>query len=222
MSTRWDRRFLESKRGQIVALLRRSGRTVEELARALDLTDNGIRAHLATLERDGVVRQRGSVRRGSGGGKPAYVYELTPEAEDLFPKAYEPVLRRLLDVLAERLGPEESEEMLRSVGHRMAEGQVVPIDGTRSRLEAAVEVLNELGGLAELEEHDGGLVIRGYSCPLAAVTQDHPGVCRMAETLLTELAGVPVHEHCERGERPRCRFEVALTDDACEGTEEGK
>jgi predicted ArsR family transcriptional regulator len=221
LATRWDQRFLESKRGQIVALLRRSGCTVEELARALELTDNGIRAHLAILERDGVVRQRGSIRRGSGGGKPAYVYELTPEAEDLFPKGYKPVLRRLLDVLAERLGPEGSEAMLRSVGHRIAQGQAAPTDGTRSRLEAAVEVLNELGGLAELEEHDGGLVIRGYSCPLAAVTPDHPEVCRMAETLLAELAGVPVHEHCERGERPRCRFQVVLPD-AAEGSEEGQ
>ena len=104
----------------------------------------------------------------------------------------------------------------------MAEGRVAPTGGIRSRLEAAVEVLNELGGLAELEEHDGGLVIRGYSCPLAAVTPDHPEVCRMAETLLTELAGVPVHEHCERGERPRCRFEVALPDDTAEGSQEGR
>jgi predicted ArsR family transcriptional regulator len=222
LAARWDQRFLQSKRGQIVALLRRSGRTVEELARALDLTDNGIRAHLAVLERDGVVRQRGSVRRGSGGGKPAYVYELTPEAEDQFPKGYEPVLRRLLDVLAERLGPDGSEALLRLVGHRMAEEQVALTDGTRARLEAAVEVLNELGGLAELEEHDDGLVIRGYSCPLAAVTPAHPEVCRMAETLLTELAGVPVHEHCERGERPRCRFEVALPGDTAEVSQEGR
>src|SRR3712207_5444340 len=105
----------------MVTLLRRSGRTVEELARALGLTNNGVRAHLAVLERDGIVRQRGSVRRGSGGGKPAYVYELTLEAEDLFPKAYEPALGRLLDVLAERLGPEESEALLRSVGRRLVE-----------------------------------------------------------------------------------------------------
>jgi predicted ArsR family transcriptional regulator len=214
LATRWDQRFLESKRGQVVALLRRSGRTVEELAQALDLTANGIRAHLAVLERDGVVRQRGSVRRVSGGGKPAYVYELTPEAENLFPKGYEPVLRRLLDALAERLGPEESGALLRLVGHRMAEEQVAPTDGTRSRLEAAVEVLNELGGLAELEKSDGALVIRGYSCPLAAVTPDHPEVCRMAETLIAELTGVPVNERCDRGERPRCCFEVATPDKA--------
>jgi predicted ArsR family transcriptional regulator len=203
-----DNRFFESTRGQVVTLLRRSDRTVEELARPLGLTDNGVRAHLAVLERDGIVRQRGSVRRSSG-GKPAYVYELTQEAEDLFPKAYEPTLRRLLDVLSDRLGPEESEALLRSVGHRLAEEHSTGADGTHARLESAVEVLNELGGLAELEERDGALLIRGYSCPLAGVTPDHPEVCRMAEALITELAGVPVYEGCDRGERPRCCFEVA-------------
>jgi predicted ArsR family transcriptional regulator len=141
-----------------------------------------------------------------------YVYELTREAEDLFPKAYEPALRRLLDVLSERLGPEESEALLRSVGRRLAEEHSVRSSDVRVRLESAVGVLNELGGLAELEERDGALVIRGYSCPLAGVTPEHPEVCRMAETLLTELAGVPVHERCNRGERPRCCFEVATSD----------
>jgi predicted ArsR family transcriptional regulator len=214
LATNWDARFFESTRGQIVTLLRRSWCTVEELARALDLTDNGVRVHLSVLERAGIVRQRGSVRRGSGGGKPAYVYELTSEAEDLFPKAYAPALGRLLDVLGERLGPEESEALLRSVGHRMVGGKTVPTDGTRARLEAAAGVLNELGGLAELDEQDGTLVIRGYGCPLAAVTPDHPEVCRLAEALVAELAGVPVHERCDRGERPRCWFEVAPADDA--------
>ena len=202
MATSLDQKFLESTRGRIVALLRRSSRTVEELARALGLTDNGVRAHLATLERDGIVRQRGSVRRGSGVGKPAYVYELAPEAADLFPKAHAPVLLRLLDVLSERLGPEESEELLRAAGHGLVEGKSAPSDDARARLEGAVEVLNELGGLAELEERDGAFVIRGYSCPLAAVTPDHPEVCRMAETLITELAGLPVREHCDRGDTP--------------------
>jgi len=209
----WDQKFFESSRGKVVTLLRRGDRTVEELAQELDLTDNGVRVHLATLERDGIVRHRGSKRHGSGGGKPAYIYELTPEAEELFPKAYESVLSRLLNVLAVQLGPQESEALLRSVGRRIAEGQSVPADGVRGRLEAAVGVLNELGGLAELEVRDGSFVIRGYSCPLAGVAPGHPEVCRMAETLLTELAGVPVYEHCDRGERPRCCYEIAPADD---------
>jgi len=213
LATNWEGKFFESTRGRIVTLLRRSGRTVEELARAVALTDNGVRGHLAVLERDGIVRRRGSVRRGSGGGKPAYVYELTSEAEDLFPKAYEPALGGLLDVLAERLGLEESGALLRSVGRRLAEGRTVPTDGTRARLEAAAGVLNELGGLAELEEQDGTLVIRGYSCPLSAVTPNHPEVCHMAEALVAEVAGVQVYERCDRSKRPRCCFEVAPADD---------
>jgi predicted ArsR family transcriptional regulator len=216
LATNWDAKFFESTRGQIVTLLRRSGRTVEDLARALDLTDNGVRAHLAILERDGIVRQRGSVRRSSGGGKPAYVYELTQEAEDLFPKAYEPALRRLLDVLSDQFGAEESEALLRSVGRRLAEDHSVRVAGTRARLESAVEIFNELGGLAELEERDGTLVIRGYSCPLGGVSPEHPEVCRMAETFITELAGVPVYEHCDRGERPRCCFEIASAGDTAQ------
>jgi predicted ArsR family transcriptional regulator len=71
LATNWDAKFFESTRGQVVTRLRRSGGTVEELARVLGLTDNGVRAHLAVLERDGIVRQRGSVRCGRGGGKPA-------------------------------------------------------------------------------------------------------------------------------------------------------
>jgi predicted ArsR family transcriptional regulator len=213
LTTHRNQKFFQSTRGHIVTLLRRSGHTVEELAQALNLTHNGIRAHLATLERDGIVRQRGSVRRGSGGGKPAYIYELTPQAEELFPKAYEPVLRQLLDVLARQLGLEETEALLRGVGQRIVEGQTVPAEGVHARLEAAVGVLNELGGLAELEERDGSFIIRGYSCPLADVASDHPEVCRMAESLITELAGVPVYEHCDRGERPRCCFEVAPSED---------
>ena len=216
MTTSLGRNFFESTRGRMVTLLRRRGQTVEELAAEVGLTNNGVRAHLATLERDGIVRQRGSVRSSSGGGKPAYMYELTPEAEDLFPKAYEPALRRLLDILSEQLGPEESETLLRLVGRRLAEEHSTRADGAPARLESAVEALNELGGLAELEERDGAIVIRGYSCPLAGVTPDHPEVCRMVETLITELAGVPVHERCDRGERPRCRFEIASAGDTAQ------
>ena len=55
----WNKRFLASTRGRIIALLRPSSRTVNELAEALELTDNAVRAHLTALERDGLVRQSG-------------------------------------------------------------------------------------------------------------------------------------------------------------------
>ena len=204
----WNNRFFTSTRGRILTLLRREKRTVDDLASELALTDNAVRAHLATLERDGFVRQRGE-RRGSG--KPAFVYELAPEADYLFPKSYGQVLNELLQVLDERMSREELETMLRSVGRRIASQWNIPEGDLRVRLEAAVEVLNELGGLAELEDENGAYTIRGYSCPLAAVVPGHPEACSLAEALVTELAGVPVQEQCERSEQPCCRFVVPAT-----------
>ena len=62
-----------------------------------NLAISTVRAHITTLERDGIVEQRGS-RRGTS--KPAFAYDLTPAAEQLFPKAHGPVLAQLLTVLA--------------------------------------------------------------------------------------------------------------------------
>jgi len=201
----WNQRFFSSTRGQIIILLRRASRTVDELAQALDLTDNAVRAHLAILERDGFVIQHG-VRR--GGGKPSFVYDLAPEAEYLFPKSYGQVLYQLLEVLDERMTAGELEELLRAAGRRIATKWNIPQGDLSVRLEAAVEVLNELGGMAELETEAGIFCIRGYSCPLAVAVPGHPEVCRLAETLLTELVGVPIKEQCERDGTVECRFLV--------------
>jgi predicted ArsR family transcriptional regulator len=87
----------------------------------------------------------------------------------------------------------------------------IPPGELRVRLEAAVEVFTELGGMAEIEQNDGHYSIRSFSCPLAAVAPNHPAVCRLAETLLTELVGVHVQEHCEYNGVSRCGFTVATT-----------
>jgi predicted ArsR family transcriptional regulator len=215
-----DERFFASTRGQIVTLLRRGAGTVDELARALGLSDNGVRAHLSVLERDGLVRQRGVLHGGSG--KPAYIYVLTERAEDLFPKPYDTVMCLLLDVLAERMSDGEQEGVLREVGHRLARNMPPTVDAPHPQLEAAVEALIELGGLAELEEQDGTVAIRGRSCPLARVVAGHPGACVLAAALVTDIAGAPFAARCERGKPPRCRFEqVGQHDVAGSGTAPG-
>ncbi|MCC6178345.1 MAG: ArsR family transcriptional regulator [Chloroflexi bacterium] len=201
----WSARFFATTRGQIVMLLRRASRTVDELAQALDLTDNGVRSHLATLERDGLVRQYGT-RRGSG--KPAYTYELTPEADTFFPKAYDEILVQLLDALADHLAPERLGQVLDDVSRRMATGRIAPPGDLRSRVEWGAAVLRDMGGLPEVEECQGAFLIRGYSCPIGAVVSRHPGACRLAELLLSRVIGATVRERCERGGSPRCCFEV--------------
>ena len=99
MTGPFDKRFQDSTRGRVVALLRARARTVDELAAELGVTDNAIRPHLVGLERDGIIRQAG-VRRveGGGAGKPAVLYEVAPDAEPLLSRAYAPVLLSLIHI----------------------------------------------------------------------------------------------------------------------------
>ena len=201
-------RFLASTRGRLIALLRRDVRTVDELAAQLELTDNAVRAHLTTLERDGLVRQCG-VRRSGGVGKPAASYNLTPEAEQLFPRPYAAALDGMLAALGERLEPEQVEVILRESGRRLAAQRGAPPDDSqplRPRLEAAADAINQFGGLAEVEERAGELSVCGYSCVLEALTPSHPEVCRLAAAFVSEVAGTPMRDCCERDGAARCRF----------------
>jgi predicted ArsR family transcriptional regulator len=201
-----DKRFFESTRGQIVTILRSAPCTVEELAAKLELTDNAVRAHLLTLERDGLVRQSG-LRRGPR--KPHFTYILTPQADTLFPKAYDALLNQLIAVLKHRLDQPELEEVLREVGRAIAAGAPAGHNASlKARAQNAVKVLEAIGGSAEVEQHEDKFVIRGNGCPLAAAVSVHPEVCRLAETLVSEIVQAPVREHCDRTGRPACRFEI--------------
>jgi predicted ArsR family transcriptional regulator len=205
MTQPWRQRLLASTRGRVLSLLRWGPRTVSDLATALELTDNAVRLHLASLERDGLVAQEG-VRRGAG--KPAYVYRLTAEADSLFPKAYAAVLSEVLGFVRDQQGRAGLEAFLRDVGRRAGARAAATGPTLRDRVDAAVALLGELGGLAEVQEDADALVIRGFSCPLAAIVGANPEACALAEELVSGVVGTPVRECCDRVGTPRCSFRV--------------
>lgn len=205
--TKLDKRFFDSTRGRIVSLLRGSTKTVNELSEELGLTDNAVRAHLLSLERDGLVKQ-GGIQRGTR--KPHFAYELTDEAEHLFPKAYDALLNQLIAVLKGRLTPAAMDEALREVGRSLASAQPAARKNAdlESRIGRALTALEVLGGAAHVEKEKEKFFIRGESCPLAAAVSEHPEVCRLAETLVSEIIGMEVTERCDREGSPRCAFEI--------------
>jgi predicted ArsR family transcriptional regulator len=199
--------FADSTRGQIVALLRQSARTVDELARALGLTANAVRLHLGTLERDGIVQSRG-VRRAGGVGKPATEYEIRLEAEPSFSRAYIPFLTKLLGALGDRMTPVELRALMRDVGHRLAESTPEGPGSVATRAAMASQLLNALGGMTTVERDPaaGGLRIRGCGCPLSVAVGQREEVCVAVQTMLRDVIGVAVREDCDRSARPRCQF----------------
>jgi predicted ArsR family transcriptional regulator len=201
----WRQRLLASTRGRVLALLRWGPRTVADLAAALGVTHNAVRLHVGSLERDGLIEQ-GGVRRGVR--KPAQVYRLTAEAEAVFPKGYAAVLLAVLAYIREERGREGLEALLRAVGRRSAEQARPRGEDLRARLDAAVALLGELGGLARVEEGEDSVVIRGFSCPFEAVVGETPEACALAEELVGGIVGVEVRECCDRRGPARCAFRV--------------
>jgi predicted ArsR family transcriptional regulator len=210
----WERSVGGRVRGRILGLLRRGERTVEELARALDLTDNAVRAHLATLERDGVIHQARQ-RHTGGAGKPSTVYAIAPTAEPLFSSAHAPLLRALLESLERKLSDAELDALFRDVGRRLAGATTEkgrPTKSLESRVNDAARLLTSLGAEIDVERTPDTFVLCGHACPLSDAVRAQPRVCHAVTQLVSETAGVTVKECCQRSTEPggpvRCCFEV--------------
>lgn len=202
-------RILETTRGRVLALLRRDNMSADELAASLGLTDNAVRAHLATLERDGLVQPIGERREGRV-GKPATLYAVTGEVETLLSKAYLPLLTALLAALGKRLTPPKLAELLRDVGSRIAADAGSTTGTLAERVQAASSLLNQLGGLSAVEEVDSGqsYLIQSRGCPVGTAVKTRPEVCEAIVALVAELTGAEVRSCCKREGQPSCCFEV--------------
>ena len=206
---RLHRDFFESGRGRIVEVLRRGPATVDEIAAELNVTGSAVRAHLVTLERDGLVRSRGMR---PGATRPARVYELTAQLEQLLSRAYIPLLTELVHALEERESPAQFDAMMRDAGRGLARQLAthLPSGSVSTRVNAASDLLNrELGASTQAAKKANNYVILGRGCPLSALTGKHPGVCHAIETLLAELLAMSVQKCCDRSERPKCCFEIS-------------
>src|SRR4051794_33038186 len=203
-----DRDLFDTTRGKVLLLLCRGPRTVNELMDELGVTDNAVRAQLANLQADGLVQQLG-LRPGTR--KPHHDYELTSKARQLFPRAHEPVLRTLVDVLGERLAPREMRSVMKDVAGRLLAASVGELR-ERDPKRRAAELLRKLKGVAQgvcVEEEGDHLQVRACGCPLASVTASPPEVCALLAEVLGEMLGTKVRERCDRKGSPRCCFEIA-------------
>ena len=208
-ATHFDRRFFESSRGKIVMLLRRNDLTVNDLAEKLILTDNAVRAHLLSLERDGLVRQKGLIK---GFRKPHYIYGLSENARELFPRPYGLLFNKLLSSLRSTLSPSVLIDRIREVGSGIGNENKIENDaGLDQKIERALDAIESLGGSATHVSSNGKRVISSESCPFAEAVTEHPEVCKITESMIAEILDVPVTENCDRNGSPKCRFQIEAT-----------
>lgn len=203
----WQRQLGKTTRNRVIALLRRGDRSVEELAAALGLTDNAVRAQLAALEKERIVLPVG-VRRDGSVGKPATLYGIAPDSSALFSSAYAPVLAAVLAELGDKLTPRQVESLLRKAGRRLATS-LPPRATFDERVHAGAAFLAGMGADAELVQKGQGYEIRGHGCVLSDAVVECPATCAVLEQMLSDVTGGKVVECCDRSGQPSCRFSIS-------------
>ena len=121
-------------------LKRKPGMTVEEISKALKVTRNAVRQHLAALENNGLVAPGGT--RPSG-GRPEQLYVLSEAGKELFPRRYSWLAQLVVESIKQESGVEGLRARLQDMGAAVAQRMRAQHPGLTTR-EQRVEKLSEL------------------------------------------------------------------------------
>jgi len=182
--------------------------TVGEISKELGITEMGVRRHLNTLERDGMIKAS-LVRQSMG--RPTNIYSLTDKAEDQFPKAYRQLALDLLDVVVDLDGEKKVKEIFdhREEYLRVRYQPMISGESLKEKVESLLDVQNDKGYMAEIDENDEGFLIREFNCPIAEIAKKYPEACEGERKLFENLLGVDViNMQCMgRGDRV-CAYQI--------------
>ena len=197
---------LSATRWRILEILKRAGQaTVKELCRAMEMTDTGVRQHLALLERDRLVFTE---KLPSKMGRPSYGYVLTDEGLNLFPKQYARLTRWILEEVRQSEGEQGITDLMQRLAQRIGRSYASRFleDSLEQRVRQLTQMLAEDGALAEWSTTEGGYFIDEYNCPYWDVADEYPQVCAMDEQIVGIALGIEVeHWECMAKGAPRCR-----------------
>lgn len=166
-----------SKQDILDYLLRQGQATAKELAQNLDISPQAIRRHLKDLELEGLLEYQKSHLKM---GRPQYIYQLSRQGRDRFPNGYGEFAVSFLDTLAETVGQEQVNHVLRKQWQRKAaEYQSRIGEGTlEERVKKLLALRQAEGYMAELYQlQENTYLLSEHNCAISEVAESYPSVC---------------------------------------------
>jgi predicted ArsR family transcriptional regulator len=210
-------RFL---RREILERLRRDGpSSPDQLAVAIGASRTGVLQQLRALEQTHFV-SRQTVRHGVG--RPRHLYDVTSDAQELFPSNYDGLAAGLLAAIGAVGGDALIEQVFqarrRQIGERVRRqlddrvGANAPLV---ERVRALAVIQDELGYLADaVIEPDGTIKLREHNCAILDVARGQRSACDAELDLFREVLGADVvrETHIASGDRC-CSYRVTASTD---------
>ena len=201
-------------RRSILVHLRRTGpSSPDTIATALGASRSGVAQQLRALDVAGLVAHT-SERHGVG--RPRHLYDVTPDAQDLFPSNYGGLAAGLLSAIVE-VGGEALVEDIFAARRRQAGlslrnrlGESLPADASlEDRVRELARLQDEVGYLSEARIDEDGIRLVEHNCALLDVARDGGAPCRAELDLFREVLGAHVvrERHIAAGDRC-CEYRI--------------
>jgi predicted ArsR family transcriptional regulator len=206
-------------RREILVRLRRSGpSTPDQLATEIGASRTGVLQQLRALEATHFV-SRQTVRHGVG--RPRHLYDITPDAQELFPTNYDGLAAGLLAAIGAVGGDALIEQIFqarrRQSGERVRgqlDERVEPGATLGERVTALAAIQDEQGYLAEaVVETDGTICLREHNCAILDVARTQPSACDAELAIFRDVLGATVERetHIVSGDRC-CSYRITESD----------
>jgi predicted ArsR family transcriptional regulator len=183
-----------------------------QLARRMGLTPMAVRQHLYALQREKLVTAE---ERKGRLGRPAKYWQLTREADRLFPEAYAELSVALIGALGETFGEAGVQRVLESRCAAQRTAYRARIDASAplgDKLRALAKQRTEEGYMAEVRRDGDGYLFIENHCPICAAASVCQGFCSTELELFRDVLGPEVAvergEHIVSGDR-RCVYRVS-------------
>jgi predicted ArsR family transcriptional regulator len=196
-------------RRAILVHLRRSGAaSPDAIASAIGASRSGVAGQLRALEGAGLVT-RTAVRHGVG--RPRHLYDITADAQGLFPSNYEGLAAGLVAAIVELGGDELLEDVMaarsRQAGLALRDGlaATLPADAPLAdRVRELARLQDGLGYLAEVEVGDDAIRLVQHNCAVHDIAVLNGAACRAELAMFRDLLGPGVERECHIMNGDRC------------------
>jgi len=203
-------KILGLRQQELLSLLlkNKTGLTVDELSKRLEIAKNAVRQHLSALENDGFVTQ--GISRPSG-GRPEQLYVLSDAGKELFPRHYSWFAQLIVESIKQESGEDGLRERMNAMGVAVAKQlkrQYPDLDTLEHKIEKLSEIMEELGYDTKSTSTLANIpIIEADNCIFHNLAIKNPAVCQFDLALMASFTDSKIdHQECMANKGNVCRF----------------
>ena len=196
------------RRAILVHLRRAGAASPDMIATSIGASRSGVAQQLRALEGAGLV-SRTAVRHGVG--RPRHLYDVTDDAQGLFPSNYDGLAAGLIAAIVELGGEPLLEQVMLARSHRagaaLRDGlaAALPPDASiEDRVRELARLQDSLGYLAEAQVDADSIRLVQHNCAVHDIATTNGAACRAELAMFRELLGPGVERECHIPDGARC------------------